>query len=180
MKKILLSLALVLPAVLAFAQGVSSNWPNVITRDGSSHFYIYESTDENGEHGFFFSVGQSVPVFKLETERSTTTITRSDRANILIGRSYDDVIPFLENLMALAESDLGASEQFPARYSHSILRLGSPVTVTCVLGKPFLKRPRLVFMFQDRERLIQVEMTRWTLNGLRNSYNRFYNRYVNK
>ena len=180
MKKILLSLALALPAVFAFAQDVTSRRPNVIAQDGNNHFYIFEATDENGEYGIFFSVGQTFPIFKYETERSKTTINHSDRASILIGQSYDDVMPFLDNLLSLADSELGASEQFPARYSPSILRQGPPVTVTCVLGKPFLKRPRLVFMFQDRERLIQVEMTKWTINVLRDSYASFYNRQANR
>lgn len=115
MKKILFSLSLVFLVFIASAQGIFSNLnlPNYIDNYGDVTFLDY--TDEDGTYGIYLVIDQNFPVASYkDIDGSKTTINRYEGATILVGQSCDDVMSFLNDLMALVDADLGAYCNIPA------------------------------------------------------------------
>ena len=175
--KAIISFALALTAFFSYAQNLRPGIPNMLVMDSNGHFNIIEYVDDDGTYGIYLTVGSSYKHVISKTETSTTTISDREEVSILMGRTYEEVMPFLDNLLAMLEAEPGLTTQFTARLS-PFIKLHEPVPATCMVVKPFLKSKRLVFMFPGLIRLAHVYMPKWAINSLRYSFTRFYNKNI--
>ena len=177
MKKLIFILASALVAFTSFAQNIPAGmrYEAIEVEENDEQYSIFEYKDEDGTYGVYMSLGHAFPILEILGENSSASLSHIEETCLYIGNSYDEVIPFLDNLLALVDQEQGSTAKFPCRLSSGSGRLTESSTATCMVVNRFLQTKRLSFIFSSGGHTSQADLTKSTIKSLRTSF-AIYNR----
>lgn len=115
MKKLLITIAIALMAISAYAQrdipaGASLEVASVEQND--NNLYMYKVKDKEGTPAYYLSVSRVEYAFEAEILNSTTTFSSSNGTVLLFGETYEDALENLEELLEMFTEDDGEQKEF--------------------------------------------------------------------
>ncbi len=172
MKRFLLTLAAAFVAFSSFAQNITAGvrYEAVEIEENDNEYSIFEYKDDDGTYGVYLSLGRSFPILEIISDDSLSSLSHFDETCLYVGKSYDDVIPFLDNLLALADQEQGSTAKFPCRLSSGSEKLMDSATATCMVVNRFLQTKRLSFIFSSGGHTAEADLTKSAIKSLRTSF----------
>lgn len=134
MKKFFLTLAVALLATLSYAQKdipAGASMELAAIESGDDQFALYKVKDKEGNPNFIFTASHQIFSFDVSTPDSSGGFGIGDAKALIIGKSYEDALKTLEELIALFDQADGTQKEFTCMD-------GSTVMVTLhkgILGK---------------------------------------------
>ena len=170
MKRFLITLALALAAVSAFAQrdipaGMRMEFTEVEQDDNEYAIFTYK--DEDGTYGYYLSLGRSFELMSILRDDVTDfSFKHIDEICLLLGATADEAAATLESFQTLLDAETGTVTQFPCRRTNGAEGLTVPDTATCTVVKRFLQAKRLCFQFVSGHHTADADLTKPALKSL--------------
>ena len=172
MKRLLITIAATFVALSSFGQNITAGVRHeaVEVEDNDNEYSIFEYKDDDGTYGIYMSLGHSFPILEIITDDSTSSLSHIDETCLYIGKSYDEVLPFLDNLLALVDQEQGSTAKFQGRLTAGSERLTESCTATCMVVNRFLQTKRLSFIFSSGGHTAEADLTKSAIKSLRTSF----------
>ena len=170
MKRLLITLALALAAVSAFAQrdipaGMRMEFTEVEQDENGYSIFTYK--DEDGTYGYYLSLTHSIDLLSIfRDDDSDFSFQHFDEVCLLLGATADEAAATLESFQTLLEAQTGTVTQFPCRRTNGAEVLTVPDTATCFVVKRFFQAKRLCFQFVSGQHTAEVDLTKSALKSL--------------
>jgi hypothetical protein len=169
MKRILITLALALTTLFAFAQNFPAGMRMEFIEVGQddNEFSIFSYKDDDGTIGYYLSLGTNYNLLGIFTDDdSNFSLSHFDETCITLGSTPEEANKTLDILLALEDGELGTMAEFPCRMSMGAERLGGSSTAICYVTKRLLQSKRLVFHFTSGGRTAETDLTKSALKSL--------------
>lgn len=162
MKKLLVTIAIALMAISAYAQkdipaGASLELASIENND--KQFTLYKVKDMEGNPAFYLNVGRVTSSLSLSIGDSSSEFTSLDAATLFIGETYEEAMETINQLIEMFKEENGAQREFEC--------FGGK-TALCTLHKGILGK-HLSFTFPQGFHMGESEISRSDLKSLRTS-----------
>jgi len=160
MKKFLITIAIALMAISAYAQkdipaGASLELASIENND--KQFTLYKVKDLEGNPAFYLNVGRVTGSMSLSIGSTSSEFTSLDAAVMFIGETYEEAMETLDSLIEMFKEEDGAQREFECFGGETAL---------CTLHKGCLGK-HLSFTFPQGFRTGESEISRSDLKSLR-------------
>ena len=138
------------------------------SQDDKFVYSIFRYREENGNTGYYMSLGKKTELLSLIRDDITdTSISHTDEMCLPMGTTMEDVLEEIESLLELTGKPNGTIVEFPCRINNGADRLGEEGKTSCMVTKRFLQSKRLCFSFTSGRRTAQADLTKSALKRMR-------------
>lgn len=172
MRKSFLTLAAALMmATCVIAQDIPVGMRMEIVESGDDtkdQYSIFKYKENNGNIGYYMSVGYKIELLSLVRDDITdTSISHMDEVCFPMGSTREDVLEKLDSYMELLDKPVGTTVEFPCRINNGADGLGEEATATCIVTKRFLQSKRLCFHFTSGNRTADADLLKSSIKSMR-------------
>jgi len=170
MKRLFGILALLLISSMVIAQNIPAGMRmEIVESDNENNQYsIFRYKDNNGDTGYYMSVGYKIELLSLVRDDITdTSISHMDEVCFPMGNTREQVTEKLDSFMELLGKPAGTTVEFPCRINNGADGLGEESTATCIVTKRFLQGKRLCFHFTSGKRNADADLTKSAIKSMR-------------
>lgn len=132
-----------------------------------NQYSIFQYKDNDGTIGYYMSVGRYTELLGLIRDDLSATFGQYDEVCLYMGKSREDVIESLDNLLEVLSQDRGTTAEFPCRLATWGQRLGNEAKTTCIVTKRFLQSKRLSFYFNSQNHTAFAYLTKLGIKSMR-------------
>ena len=136
--------------------------------DSKDQYSIFQYKEQNGNTGYYMSVGYKLELLALVRDDITnTSISHTDEVCFPMGNTRDDVLEKLDSFIELLGKPAGTTVEYPCRINNRADGLGQEATATCIVTKRFLQSKRLCFHFTSGNRTAQADLRKSSIKSMR-------------
>lgn len=138
--------------------------------DSKDQYSIFQYKEDNGQTGYYMSVGYKIELLSLVRDDITdTSISHMDEVCFPMGSTREQVIEHLDSYLELLDKPVGTTVEFPCRINNGANALGEEATATCIVTKRFLQSKRLCFHFTSGKRTADADLLKSSIKSMRTS-----------
>lgn len=172
MKRILITLAFLLPALCVLAQDIPAGIRMEVAEieENENEYSIFSYKDDDGTFGYYLSIGFETPILAIirdDDDGPSSSLSHLDETCIWMGATREETFATLDKLLVFLEQEPGTTMEVSCRESLGAEKLGGSSRALCMVSKRILQSKRLSFLFQSGGGSATADLTKSAIKTLR-------------